>query len=286
MAVFTLSGRSVLRISGPDAAHFLHNLVTTDIEGLQEGTIRPGALLSAQGKILFDFLASRVGDGFRLECRRDIAADFAKRLKFYRLRAKVDIELEEQALIAARFGLDSSSSENDSSGNWLTDQRFPANLQVFRGYGVAASLADQACRYEGMRIENGVAEGGFDYEFGDAFPHDVNLDQVHGLSFSKGCYVGQEVVSRMQHRGTARRRIVIARSSDMISVRAAITAAGRPIGVLGTTIGLSGLALVRLDKAKDAMDAGTPIMAGDVAVKLKLPAHVSFSWPEAGGAGE
>jgi tRNA-modifying protein YgfZ len=279
MPDFTVSNRSLLRITGDEAAHFLHNLVTTDIEGLRSGEIRPGALLSPQGKILFDFLVSREADGFRLECRSEIAAEFAKRLKFYRLRAKVEIELEGQVLVAVGIGLDSSASEIDSGGGWLSDQRFAADAQVYRSYGTGDSIADEDHTYEKLRLENGVAEGGFDYELGDAFPHDVNLDQTQGISFSKGCYVGQEVVSRMQHRGTARRRIVIARSAHQLPERAALTAASRPIGALGTSVGLEALALVRLDKAKDAMDAGTPIMAGEVPVRLELPPHVNFGWP-------
>lgn len=286
MSVFTLSGRSVLHIAGPEAAHFLHNLVTTDIEGLSRNEIRPGALLSPQGKILFDFLVSRDGDGFKLECRSDRAAEFAKRLKFYRLRAKVEIELQEQVLVVTRFGTESGSSESDSSSNWLHDRRFADKLHVFHGYGIGGSIADQERAYERVRVENGVSEGGIDYEFGDAFPHDVNLDQLHGLSFSKGCYIGQEVVSRMQHRGTARRRIVIARSLDIISERVAVTANGRPIGAIGTAIGSSGLALVRIDKARDAMAAGVPIMAGDTPVTLELPPQVNFSWPVTGEANE
>jgi tRNA-modifying protein YgfZ len=286
MAVFTLSGRSILNVSGPEAAPFLHNLLTTDIEDLQRGEIRPGALLTPQGKILFDFLVSRNGDGFRLECRSDTAADFTKRLKFYRLRAKVDIALEEQALVAIRFGNDSSGSESDSGSAWLLDRRFADKTEVQRGYGIGSGAADESHAYEKLRIAHGIAEGGFDYEFGDAFPHDVNLDQELGVSFSKGCYVGQEVVSRMQHRGTARRRILIARSAETLLAHTALTAGGRPIGTVGSSIGSEALALVRIDKAKDAMDAGTPILAGNVPVKLELPPNVNFNWPSADEAAE
>jgi tRNA-modifying protein YgfZ len=284
MPVFTLSHRSVVRISGPEAAHFLDNLVTCDIEKLGALQIVPGALLSPQGKILFDFLASRDGDGYRLECRADIAAELLKRLKFYRLRAKVEITLEEQGLVAASFGVESGSSESESSAPSFRDVRFPASAMALRIYGAAAGAG--AGSYDGLRVENGVAEGGFDYDFGDAFPHDVNLDQIKGVSFSKGCYVGQEVVSRMQHRGTARRRIVIARSDGELAVRATVTVDGRQIGMLGTAIGPQALALVRIDKAKDAMDAGIKIMGGDQPITLELPPDVSFGWPSTGETSE
>lgn len=285
MPVFTLSHRSIVRVSGPEAAHFLDNLVTCDIENLGARDLGPGALLSPQGKILFDFLVSRDRDGFRLECNTDAAAELAKRLKFYRLRAKVDFVLQEQALVAASFGVESDSSEIESNSLWLCDHRFPSNAKAFRSYGAVADSA-RADGYGLIRIEHGVAEGGIDYEFGDVFPHDVNLDQIGGVSFSKGCYVGQEVVSRMQHRGTARRRIVIASADSTVTARAEVTAAGRAVGALGSAVGNKALALLRLDKAKDAMDAGIPILAGGVEISLKLPPNATFSWPISSGADE
>jgi tRNA-modifying protein YgfZ len=285
MPVFTLSHRSIVRVSGPEAMHFLDNLVTCDIENLSASQIVPGALLSPQGKILFDFLASRDGESFRLECRAENAAEFAKRLKFYRLRAKVDIVVEEQGLVTASFGVESGGSESESSAQWLRDVRFPAGAMAFRSYS-AASYAAGAASFDVMRIECGVAEGGSDYEFGDVFPHDVNLDQIGGVSFSKGCYVGQEVVSRMQHRGTARRRIVTAAADSALTARADVTVAGRVIGALGSSAGNKALALLRLDKAKDAMDAGIPILAGGVPVSLELPPNAAFSWPVLSGADE
>ncbi len=285
MPVFTLTHRSIVRVSGPEAAHFLDNLVTCDIENLGAPDLVPGALLSPQGKILFDFLASRDGDGFRLECHMDVAAELAKRLKFYRLRAKVDIVLQEQALVAASFGVESGRSEIESNSLWLCDHRFPSNTKAFRSYGATAESSG-ADAYGLIRIEHGVAEGGFDYEFGDVFPHDVNLDQIGGVSFSKGCYVGQEVVSRMQHRGTARRRIVIAAADLPVTARAEVTAARRAVGTLGSAVGNKALALLRLDKAKDAMDSGVPILAGGVPVSLGLPPNATFSWPVSSGADE
>jgi tRNA-modifying protein YgfZ len=285
MPVFTLSHRSILHVSGPEAAHFLHNLVTADIENLGASEVIPGALLSPQGKILFDFLVSRDGDGFRLDCRADSGTELTKRLKFYRLRAKVDIALQEQGLAAVSFGVESVVSESESNSKWLRDLRFPSSARVLRGYGVAAQGGGDDA-FDLMRIEYGVAEGGVDYEFGDVFPHDVNLDQIHGVSFAKGCYVGQEVVSRMQHRGTARRRIVIAQSDSPLNSHAEIIINGRPVGALGTAVQNKALAQLRIDKAKDAMDAGVPILAGGVPVSLKLPPSVSFGWPVSAGADE
>jgi tRNA-modifying protein YgfZ len=277
MPVCKLQNRSLIRVFGAEAEHFLHNLVTADIEGLGTGELFPGALLTPQGKILFDFLVRRDGESFVLDCRSDIAAEFAKRLKFYRLRAKVDIEVQEQSIVSVFW-------EIDSSEGGLTDQRFGHEIPVFRSYERREDGGE--AEYVRLRIGNGVAEGGADYAFGDAFPHDVNLDQTDGVSFSKGCYVGQEVVSRMQHRGTARRRILIASGDGALASGAEVTSGGRAVGALGSAFENRALALVRIDKAKDAMDAGAEILAGGVPIRLSLPPRATFSWPETAGAEE
>jgi folate-binding protein YgfZ len=126
-----------------------------------------------------------------------------------------------------------------------------------------------------------VAESGGDYALGDAFPHDVLLDQNGGVGFTKGCYVGQEVVSRMQHRGTARRRVMIVTASDDLPPAGSeIRTGGKPIGALGTVSGRHGLAIVRIDRVKDAIEAGQTIEAGDVALELSIPEWARYTLPE------
>jgi folate-binding protein YgfZ len=132
-----------------------------------------------------------------------------------------------------------------------------------------------------MRIGYGIAEGGSDYQLGDAFPHDVLLDETGGVGFKKGCYIGQEVVSRMQHRGTARRRVLIASADALLPVPGSeLTVAGRPVGTLGSVGGRTGLAIARIDRVKAAVDAGETIMAGDVPVTLAIPAWAKFTFPQ------
>ncbi|TIT85827.1 MAG: folate-binding protein YgfZ, partial [Mesorhizobium sp.] len=201
-----LKDRALISVSGPDAEHFLQNILTTDLDTLSPGEAKPGALLAPQGKILFDFLISRAGEnGFQLECRADIADDFVRRLMLYRLRAKAEIAKQDQTLVTVAWGDDSTASHFDSIGadsTTLTDARF-RDVAVRRVYSGAASDGN-AEAWQALRIANGIAESGSDYQLGDAFPHDVLLDETGGVGFKKGCYVGQEVVSRMQHRGTAR----------------------------------------------------------------------------------
>lgn len=272
-----LKDRALISVSGPDAEHFLQNILTTDLDVLTPGQAKPGALLSPQGKILFDFLISRAGENaFRLECRADISDDFVRRLTLYKLRAKVEIAKADQALVTVAWGDESTPSQSDSTA---ADTRF-ANGAVTRCYGQADERSDLAA-WQASRIASGIAESGSDYQLGDAFPHDVLLDETGGVGFKKGCYVGQEVVSRMQHRGTARRRVLIVQAGlPLPAAGTELTVEGRPVGTLGSNAGTIGLAIARIDRVKAALDAGQPIMAGDVPVAVTIPAWAKFSFPQ------
>jgi folate-binding protein YgfZ len=289
MPAAQLEDRALISLSGADAEHFLQNIVTTDLDALAAGEAKPGALLTPQGKILFDFLISRDDrGGFILECRADIADDFVRRLMLYRLRAKVDISMQGQALVSVSWQNDSGASASDSASpqtesTALRDRRFAEPATVFRHYGQAAQ--GDVTAWHAFRISHGIAESGTDYQLGDAFPHDVLLDQLGGVGFRKGCYVGQEVVSRMQHRGTARRRVLIASAADALPASGTeILAGGRPIGTLGSVAGRSGLAIARIDKVKAARDAGAPVSANSIALSLAIPAWAKFSFPEEAAA--
>ncbi|MDX8524684.1 folate-binding protein YgfZ [Mesorhizobium sp. MSK_1335] len=281
-----LKDRSLISVSGPEAEHFLQNILTTDLDTLGPGQAKPGALLAPQGKILYDFLISRASDhGFQLECRADIADDFMRRLMLYRLRAKADIAKQDQALVTVAWGDDSTASPSDSTA--LADMRF-RDVSVRRIYGGEAKDGADANAWQALRIANGIAESGSDYQLGDAFPHDVLLDETGGVGFKKGCYIGQEVVSRMQHRGTARRRVLIASADSPLPASGTeLTIAGRPVGALGSAGDRTGLAIARIDRVKAALDAGEAILAGEVPVTLAIPAWAKFSFPrDAVGAEE
>jgi folate-binding protein YgfZ len=292
MPTVHLEDRTLISVEGEDAETFLQNIVTTDLSVLGEGEARPGALLSPQGKILFDFLISRA-DTTRLllDCPTALADDFVRRLTLYKLRAKAAIAKQDQPFIAVSWGSDSGASETESTiaGSnkaALLDGRFPAEASVLRRYALPLSAENaREVDWHALRIEHGVAESGTDYAVGDAFPHDVLLDENGGVGFKKGCYIGQEVVSRMQHRGTARRRVMIA-SGVLPASGTAIMADGRPIGTLGTVVGGAGLAIVRIDRVKDALDAGRPITAGGAEVTLGIPPQAKYRFPEAAAAEE
>ncbi len=287
MPIARLEDRAVITVAGPEAEHFLQNILTVDVEALADGEVKPGALLTPQGKILFDFLISRAGpDAFRLECRADIASDFHRRLLMYKLRTKAEISKPEQSVVTVSWQNDSASSETDSTS--LRDARFPQG-DVVRIYGAEQGSGDggDLAAWHALRIAGGVAESGADYQLGDAFPHDVLLDQMSGVGFGKGCYVGQEVVSRMQHRGTARRRVLlVSADAPLPAPGTELTVEGKPVGALGSVSGKQGLAIARIDRVKSAIDNGRDILADGIPVTLAIPGWAKFTFPEGATAAE
>lgn len=287
MPTARLPERILLLVDGPDAEHFLQNILTTDLDKLARGEVKPGALLTPQGKILFDFLVSRADEtGLVLECRTDIADDFIRRLTLYKLRAQVTISKQDQTLVFAGWQNDSEGSSIESSSA-LVDTRFPPEAKVVRLYAPAAPTDASAGDYDRLRMAHGVAESGGDYALGDAFPHDVLLDLAGGVGFGKGCYVGQEVVSRMHHRGTARRRVMLVEADgDLPAAGTDLRVNGRPIGTLGTVSGSHGIAIMRIDRVGTALDAGMAIEADGVEVRLSIPAWAGYTLPQGPAAGD
>jgi len=268
-----LEDRGVVSVTGADAAGFLQGLLTNDVERLEPGQACYAALLTPQGKILFDMIVVRAPDAggaaFLLDCTASQAADLAKRLGFYKLRAKVAVadESADRGVIAG-WG---EQLENAAGGVVYRDPRAPLGWRAILPRDKAAAVgAGHVHDYEGMRIALAVPKGGVDFAYGDAFPHDANLDSLNGIDFGKGCYVGQEVVSRMKHRGTARKRVA------RVKVAADAPPPGTPvfdgqltIGTLGSSSGREALAMLRLDRVEDAKAAGRVLSAGGVGVTVE-----------------
>ena len=264
-----LEDRGVIRVGGADAASFLQGLLTNDVERLQPGEARYAALLTPQGKILFDMIVVRAPGGeepcYLIDCAAVQAADLAKRLGFYKLRAKILIaDQSAERAVAAYWGGEPPSV---ADGLLYADPRDPRlGWRAILPRPVAAAVGfEHAGEYEGLRIAVGAPKGGVDFAYADAFPHDANFDLFHGVDFDKGCYVGQEVVSRMKHRGTARKRIA------RVNLAGPAPAPGTPVmdrelavGALGSSSGREALALIRLDRAEEAKAAGRTLSAGGV----------------------
>jgi len=279
-----LPDRSVVKVSGEDARNFLNGLVTTDVTLLRPGLGRFGALLTPQGKIITDFLITEApaghGGGFLIDAPRALTPGLAAKLGFYKLRAKVAVEnLSDNLGVLAAWDGDPAmkpdlafADPRNAALGWRI--LVPAEFAQKVGDLIGADLVDSAA-YDAHRIASGVPRGGLDFMYGDAFPHETNMDRLHGVDFEKGCYVGQEVVSRMQHRGTARTRTVrVIVDGPAPEPGAAILAGDKTLGTMGSTAGRNGLALIRIDRAADALDAGVPLTAGGLAIRLAEPGDV------------
>lgn len=264
-----LPGRALISVSGEDAETFLENLVTCKVTGLSVQDARFGALLTPQGKIMFDFFLIATADGYVLDTSATLADDFLKRLMLYRLRAKVDLDRMPETDIAWFSG-----QTPDGTEFVIDDPRHPQMAK--RAYGTFDRESGNG-EYDHCRVHNGVPEGGRDFAYGDAYPHEVLMDQNAGVDFRKGCYVGQEVVSRMQHRGTAKKRIIQVSSTEPLPQTGTdIVADGKPAGTLGTVINQEGLALLRMDRVAKAES----VLAGDVPLSVRVPDWVTFALPE------
>ncbi|WP_099866337.1 CAF17-like 4Fe-4S cluster assembly/insertion protein YgfZ [Pararhizobium haloflavum] len=266
MPSVALNDRAVVRICGPEAGRLLQDVLTPDLDKLAMNEAVGGALLTPQGKIMFDFVIARDGsDGFLIDLDRAIRDDFIKRMMLYRLRAKVEIAAASDIAVSAAW-------DEASPAQAHRDRRFRSGADVYRVYGPNASDPQDMLAYDALRISAGVAESGRDYALSDIFPHDVLMDLNGGVSFRKGCFVGQEVVSRMQHRGTARRRLVqVAADEPLPAAGTAVSADGKQLGVLGTVVERSGLAIVRTDRVAAALEREDEISVDGLAVKLMLP---------------
>lgn len=282
-----LNDRGVVGIGGPEARGFLQGLVTCDVEALEAGAARHGALLTPQGKILAAFIVVAAAEGFLLDVAKALVPDLVKRLTFYRLRAKVDIadRSAEIAVVALWGGTPSLAEGTTVADPRLAALGFRALLpsataeMLLRSAG-ATFVAPEA--YDAHRIALGVPEGGRDFAFADAFPHEADMDQLHGIDFAKGCYVGQEVVSRMQHRATTRKRVVpVAIEGEAPPEGAEIRMGEIAIGTMGSSAAARGLALLRLDRVADAIAAGVPVTAGAARLRPLKPAWASFDVPGA-----
>ncbi|MBS0258683.1 CAF17-like 4Fe-4S cluster assembly/insertion protein YgfZ [Agrobacterium deltaense] len=269
-----LADRRLIRVSGTGAEEFLNNLITADVENLPEGEARAAALLTPQGKILFDFLIWRDGGDYLIETGVAEQDALLRRLTMYKLRAPVDLKAETVEGVSVFW-----NETAPTAG--IRDGRFgKGGIDLYRMPGASAS--GDIAAYDALRVEHGIAQSGRDYALQDAFPHDVLMDVNDGVSFKKGCFVGQEVVSRMKHRGTARRRVVTVSAEGALPTSGTeITADGKPVGTLGTVCGNRALAIVRIDRIADALASGTPLLAETVPVTVALPAWSGLSFPAA-----
>jgi folate-binding protein YgfZ len=271
MSIYLRADRAVLKFSGDDAQKLLNDVVTGVIRAEDDYPATWWALLSAQGKIQAEGLSGWHDGAFWLDVHESVADAFLKRMKMYRLRANVVID---DLRATHRVGF---TQDREPSGIVHTDRMGAIDM----GYRVIAELADTAewvaddSEYARTRIGAGIAELGQDYAPDTTFAHDVGMDILDGIDFEKGCYIGQEVVSRMKHRGTARRRPVIVSGVSAPS-GSPVLSGTRDSGTLGRVVDGHAVAIVRLDRFADRAEANV----GGRPIQLQLPVWATYAFGE------
>jgi tRNA-modifying protein YgfZ len=292
MKASLLTDRSIVKFAGDDARAFLNSLFTANIVTLTAGESRYSALLTAQGKLIVDAFVSEApaekAEGFYFDIPKSQTQTFLAKMKGYNLRKKYAVEdLTEKLGILAVWEGTAATPKYPCH----TDPRLAAlGQRIMLPPGEAAAVAAEIGAeltpqdaFEAHRIALGIPRGDLDFVYGDAFPHEADMDQLHGIDFKKGCFVGQEVVQRMERRNTARTRVVpVTFDGTAPDAGAEVIAAEKSVGTIGSTVNGRGLALLRLDRAEDALAAGHPLKAGDVTLHLVKPDWVQFPFPGEG----
>ncbi len=270
MPIARLDDRAVIAVSGPEARSFLQGLITNDVEQVGPQKAIYAALLTPQGKILFDFLIKADDDTFLVDCVKEMRDALAKRLSMYRLRAKVAIAARDDLAVAAAWGKGLEAESLEEFG--FRDPRHPA--LGARAITLRDAIAPRHDDYLAHRLSLGIPEGA-DFGSDRTFALDGDLDELHAIAFDKGCYVGQELTARMKHRGTARKRLLpVAAFAALPAPGTTIRGGAQDIGQLTSSYGKKGFALVRLDRLEEVGDA--PLTAGDnIPVRLSRPSWLS-----------
>lgn len=237
-----LPHRSLIKIIGPDSFKFLNGLVTANIEIRPKNQLIYGAFLKPQGKIITDCLFwTRSSNEVWIDVAEDQSASLLKSLTLYKLRANVSILCDETKVFAV---LD----PNDSI-DYLRDPRAQIlNSGTFGRRYIDNETTCDFTHWVGFRYENCIFESGFDADANTLYASDANLDLLDGIDFHKGCYVGQELTSRMKRRGQIKNRILSLRSTQTLSDNAAIVQNDQAIGNVIKSQANTGLGLVRIDR--------------------------------------
>ncbi|MGF1463831.1 MAG: YgfZ/GcvT domain-containing protein [Maricaulaceae bacterium] len=256
-----LSDRAVIALRGPDARSLLQGLVTQNLDRVSPDQAAFAALLSPQGKILAEMVISADGaDGLWLDTATHTAADLHKRLKLYKLRATVEL-----ADCSDTHGVGWTAPSTDGSGangaGWADPRGAGLGQRQVAPLEALDASADEAWRV--AKFEVGLAECGPDFAPNQLFPADVNMDLRHGVDFKKGCFIGQEVVSRMKRKGGQRKRTLLLDFDQPVAPGAALTLDDLPVGETLTTLETRALAVLRVDRIAEAQAWGETLKTAD-----------------------
>jgi folate-binding protein YgfZ len=259
-----LPHRSVIAVAGPDRADFLQGLISNDTRKVGPGRAIWAALLTPQGRFLNDmFVVEDEHQTFLLETERERAAALARKLKMYTLRSKVTVEDRSAALeVAVVFGPDAQEVVPVAGATAFVDPRLPElGVRVLAPAGRTAQLVNlpetPLRDYEALRLRLGVPDGSRDLPVEKALLLESGFDELHGVDWQKGCYMGQELTARTKYRGLIKRRLFPVRvEGPLPPAGTPIQHDGKEVGELRSGAGDRALAMLQLDAADGILTAG------------------------------
>lgn len=274
----TMEERSILLIRGTEGIPFLQKLLTQDLTCLHAHQSLFTALLTPQGKIFCDMILSPTPDGILLDCHVSFRSQLLEKLHLYKLRADVHVEPAPEGssvlIVWKENGLP-VLPKNTGSLTFFPDPRSPklGHRAVLLATQVSPPLSalEGACTESSSdswhlhRVSHRIAEAGIDFASAMLFPHEANMDLLHGLSFHKGCYVGQEVVARMQHRNAVRKRIHLITWEGTAPESGQTVLAGKnPVGKICSSYpNGKGFAVLHLERIAEALSQNIPLHAAE-----------------------
>jgi folate-binding protein YgfZ len=280
-----LDDRGVLAVGGPDRRAFLQGLVSNDVDKVGPAHAGYAALLTAQGKYLHDFMMAELDETILLDAESARLADLKRRLSIYRLRAKVTIEERRDCVVAAVFGDEAlaaldlprepGAARAFAAGTAFVDPRLAAlgaRCIVPRGEARPA-LAEAGfveagfAAYDQLRLSYGIPDGSRDLVLEKSILLEAGFDELHGVDWNKGCYIGQELTARTKYRGLIKRRLMpVTIDGPAPALGTIVHADDREVGEMRSSRDGHGLALLRIDAL-----AGQRLAAGDAVIVPARP---------------
>jgi folate-binding protein YgfZ len=287
-----LDDRGILAVSGADRGIFLQGLVSNDVERIGPEQAGYAALLTAQGKYLHDFMMIEFGGAIWLEAEAARLSDLKRRLSMYRLRAKAALEERPELAVAAVFGEgalaamglsnEPGAARSFSSGVVFVDPRLAAlgarcilPCADIRPALEGARLAEEGFpAYDRLRLELGIPDGGRDLVPEKSILLEAGFDELNGVDWQKGCYIGQELTARTKYRGLIKKRLMPVEINGAAPAPGTIvTADGREIGEMRSSRDGLGLALLRIEPVVEGKD----LMAGDTTLVASKPSWMRLA---------
>ena len=274
-AYFHLDTRAVFSVSGDEAASFLTEILTADIEGMAHGQMRQSCLLSPQGRILIEMQLYRASDSLLyIACDRTQRDELVKKLKFYRLRRPITItSSDEIALLACDTPLLPRPPILI-----CPDERAPdmGHHALIESKDLDAFACQPQSLYQARRIANAIPEGAADLTPNRALMLEAGLDLFSAVDFQKGCYIGQEVTARTRYRGLVKRRLIPVKGTNLAPDQPLLQdgkSIGQLLSIAPSQDQMIGLASLKLTAIHDAI-GGKPLLCDDQPVSLAIPDHL------------